>query len=113
VIGEKVPDCMSAVTVSVTALGTRDAVGGGGVRAYHDRKRSEGKTHSRAVIAVTRRQFNALWAMLRDHATYQRRSGLKTSISIRYLPERIGARPWPPIARWCRHASTAAVDRDH
>jgi hypothetical protein len=43
VIGEKVPDCMSAVTVGVTAIGTSDAVGGGGVRAYHDRKRSEGK----------------------------------------------------------------------
>ncbi len=41
-------------------------------RVYYDRKRVEGKTHTQAVIALARRRLNVLWAMLRDHATYQR-----------------------------------------
>lgn len=40
-------------------------------RVYYDRKRSEGKTHTQAVIALARRRLNVLWAMLRDHAVYQ------------------------------------------
>jgi transposase len=40
-------------------------------RTYYDRKRSEGKTHTQAVIALARRRLNVLWAMLRDHAAYQ------------------------------------------
>jgi transposase len=40
-------------------------------RIYYDRKRSEGKTHTQAVIALARRRLNVLWAMLRDHAVYQ------------------------------------------
>ena len=40
-------------------------------RVYYDRKRAEGKTHTQAVIALARRRLNVLWAMLRDHATYQ------------------------------------------
>lgn len=40
-------------------------------RVYYDRKRSEGKTHTQAVIALARRRLNVLWAMLRDHAAYQ------------------------------------------
>jgi transposase len=40
-------------------------------RAYYDRKRTEGKTHTQAVLALTRRRLNVLWAMLRDHAVYQ------------------------------------------
>jgi transposase len=40
-------------------------------RTYYDRKRSEGKTHTQAVLALARRRLNVLWAMLRDHATYQ------------------------------------------
>jgi transposase len=40
-------------------------------RIYYDRKRSEGKTHTQAVIALARRRLNVLWAMLRDHAAYQ------------------------------------------
>jgi transposase len=40
-------------------------------RTYYDRKRSEGKTHTQAVLALARRRLNLLWAMLRDHAVYQ------------------------------------------
>ena len=40
-------------------------------RTYYDRKRSEGKTHTQAVLALARRRLNVLWAMLRDHAVYQ------------------------------------------
>ncbi len=40
-------------------------------RNYYDRKRSEGKTHTQAVLALARRRLNVLWAMLRDHAVYQ------------------------------------------
>ena len=39
-------------------------------RTYYDRKRSEGKTHTQAVLALARRRLNVLWAMLRDHAVY-------------------------------------------
>jgi transposase len=40
-------------------------------RTYYDRKRAEGKTHTQAVLALARRRLNVLWAMLRDHRTYQ------------------------------------------
>ena len=40
-------------------------------RTYYDRKRTEGKTHTQAVISLARRRLNVLWAMLRDHAVYQ------------------------------------------
>jgi transposase len=40
-------------------------------RVYYDRKRSEGKTHTQAVLTLARRRLNVLWAMLRDHAAYQ------------------------------------------
>jgi transposase len=40
-------------------------------RTYYDRKRTEGKTHTQAVLALARRRLNVLWAMLRDHAVYQ------------------------------------------
>ena len=40
-------------------------------RTYYDRKRTEGKTHTQAVIALARRRLNVLWAMLRDQAVYQ------------------------------------------
>jgi transposase len=39
-------------------------------RTYYDRKRSEGKRHTQAVLALARRRLNVLWAMLRDHAVY-------------------------------------------
>lgn len=43
-------------------------------RAFYDRKRSEGKRHTQAVIALARRRVNVLWAMLRDGATFEARS---------------------------------------
>ena len=40
-------------------------------KAFYRRKRSEGKGHNRAVIALARRRVNVLWAMLRDGLLYQ------------------------------------------
>lgn len=40
-------------------------------RAYYDRKRSEGKTHTRAVLALARRRCDVLYAMLRDGTVWQ------------------------------------------
>ncbi|MDQ0634285.1 transposase [Arthrobacter pascens] len=39
-------------------------------RTYYDRKRSEGKTHIQALLALARRRLNVLWAMLRDGTDY-------------------------------------------
>jgi transposase len=39
-------------------------------RAYHDRKRAEGKRHNQALIALARRRCDTLYAMLRDGAFY-------------------------------------------
>ncbi len=39
-------------------------------RTYYDRKRTEGKTHIQAMLALARRRLNVLWAMLRDGTTY-------------------------------------------
>ncbi|WP_332874976.1 transposase [Streptomyces geranii] len=40
-------------------------------RRFYDRKRSEGKRHIQAVLALARRRVNVLWALLRDRRTYQ------------------------------------------
>jgi transposase len=40
-------------------------------RSYYDRKRSEGKRHSQAVLCLARRRLNILWAMQRDNTRYQ------------------------------------------
>ncbi len=40
-------------------------------RTFYDRKRGEGKTHKQALIALARRRINVIWALLRDHTTYQ------------------------------------------
>lgn len=40
-------------------------------RTYYDRKRSEGKSHKQALIALARRRINVLWAMLRDNTVYR------------------------------------------
>ena len=39
-------------------------------RAFYNRNRAEGKSHKQALIALTRRRMNVIWAMLRDHAPY-------------------------------------------
>jgi hypothetical protein len=43
-------------------------------RAYYDRKRSQGKRHTQAVIALARRRVDVLWAMLPDGTTFETRS---------------------------------------
>lgn len=40
-------------------------------RRFHDRKRSEGKRHTQAVLALARRRVNVLWALLRDGRCYE------------------------------------------
>ncbi len=40
-------------------------------RNYYDRKRSEGKRHSQAVLCLARRRLNVLWAMQRDNTSFQ------------------------------------------
>ncbi|MEU3461231.1 IS110 family transposase [Streptomyces sp. NPDC006733] len=40
-------------------------------KAYYQRKRSEGKGHKQALLALARRRINVLWAMIRDGQCYQ------------------------------------------
>jgi len=40
-------------------------------RTFYERKRSEGKSHKQALIALARRRINTMWAMLRDRTTYK------------------------------------------
>ncbi|WP_412743815.1 IS110 family transposase [Krasilnikovia sp. MM14-A1004] len=39
-------------------------------RTYYDRKRAEGKHHYQALIALARRRVDVLWALTRDHQTF-------------------------------------------
>lgn len=39
-------------------------------RAFYERKRSEGKRHHQAVLALARRRVDVLWAMLRDQRAF-------------------------------------------
>ena len=39
-------------------------------RAFYERKRSEGKRHHQAVLALARRRVDVLWAMLRDDRAF-------------------------------------------
>lgn len=40
-------------------------------RAYYDRKRAEGKTHTAALLCLARRRADVLHAMIRTGKTYQ------------------------------------------
>jgi transposase len=40
-------------------------------RIYYDRKRAAGKTHTQALLALSRRRVNVLWALIRDGQCYQ------------------------------------------
>jgi transposase len=39
-------------------------------RTFYDRKRSEGKRHTQAVLALARRRVNVVWALLRDQRCF-------------------------------------------
>ncbi|MEU8928129.1 IS110 family transposase [Kitasatospora sp. NPDC048545] len=39
-------------------------------RKFYDRNRAEGKKHVQAVLALTRRRVNVLWALIRDRRCY-------------------------------------------
>lgn len=38
---------------------------------FYQRKRAEGKNHKQAVLALARRRLNVLWALIRDHRTFE------------------------------------------
>ncbi|WP_262699516.1 MULTISPECIES: IS110 family transposase [Streptomyces] len=40
-------------------------------KAFYQRKRSEGKSHKQAILALARRRLNVLWALIRDHRTFK------------------------------------------
>ncbi|MFJ5212781.1 IS110 family transposase [Streptomyces sp. NPDC091290] len=40
-------------------------------RRFYQRKRAEGKSHTQAVLALARRRLNVLWALIRDHRTFE------------------------------------------
>lgn len=40
-------------------------------KTYYERKRSEGKNHKQAVLALARRRINVIWALLRDGKTFE------------------------------------------
>jgi transposase len=42
-----------------------------GSKAYYQRKRAEGKRPVQATICLARRRTNVLWALIRDHRTWQ------------------------------------------
>ncbi|MFW5419008.1 transposase [Nocardiopsis sp. CNT-189] len=46
-------------------------------RAYYDRKRSAGKRHHQALIALARRKTNVLYAMLRGRRPFQARPPMR------------------------------------
>lgn len=46
-------------------------------RTFYDRKRSEGKRHHQALIALVRRKINVLYAILRDRHPYGARPPLR------------------------------------
>lgn len=50
-------------------------------RAFYDRKRSEGKKHHQAVLALARRRVNVLWAMLRDGSLFDDQA-LDTEVTL-------------------------------
>lgn len=39
-------------------------------KTFYDRKRSEGKSHKQAILALARRRLDVLWALIRDHRTF-------------------------------------------
>ncbi|WP_373429220.1 transposase [Streptomyces sp. V4I23] len=39
-------------------------------RAFYERKRSEGKSHKQAILALARRRLDVLWALIRDQRTF-------------------------------------------
>ena len=52
-------------------------------RNYYDRKRSEGKVHSQAVLCLARRRLNVLWAMPPQHQLPTRNTARRLTISLR------------------------------
>lgn len=54
-------------------------------RKFYDRKRTEGKKHTQAVLALARRRVNVMWALLRDGRPYQPETAQP------HMPEPLGA----------------------
>jgi len=62
--GDKALKCVFYQAAS-TSLGHPDS------RAFHDRKRAEGKRHHQPVIALARRRVNMFWAILRNREPFR------------------------------------------
>jgi hypothetical protein len=54
-------------------------------KTYYQRKRAEGKRPIQAVICLARRRTNVLWALMRDHRTWQPEPPVKPTTSPRRL----------------------------
>lgn len=52
-------------------------------RGYYLRKRAEGKSSGRAMIALGRRRADVVWAMLRDGRPYEDRKRGRLTESVR------------------------------
>jgi transposase len=76
-------------------------------RMHHDRKRTEGKRHSQAVLCLARRRLNVLWAMQRDNTSLPTRNAAsRLTISLRLLTDWDAAN-WAWMARFGRSPPTA------
>lgn len=45
-------------------------------KRFYQRKRAEGKSHKQAILALARRRLNVLWALIRDHRTFETSASL-------------------------------------
>lgn len=62
---------LKALGKAATPRARRSEASGIERRTFYDRKRAEGKRHKQAVIALTRRRVNVLWALIRDRRLYE------------------------------------------
>lgn len=70
-------------------------------RAFYDRKRTEGKRHNQAVIALARRRLNVVWAILetRTRSTQDRVPGCGVAGVAFHLILRIRPQRFQYVAR--------------
>ncbi|OJF14541.1 transposase IS116/IS110/IS902 family protein [Couchioplanes caeruleus] len=49
-------------------------------RSYYDRKRQEGRNHQQALLCLTRRRANVLWAMVPDGSLYRTQEAVSAPV---------------------------------
>jgi transposase len=72
--GEHAPRCGNRQLKRAMFLSAFAALGDRDSRAYYDKQRAAGKTHTQAILRLARRRINVLYAMLRDGAFYASRT---------------------------------------